>query len=75
MMGVETPIPPVEMNARRPEGRPAADFMEVKKTGMSRKNLIMANFNSKFHCLDVSPGQFMGVIPEQKQHKTAVMHQ
>jgi hypothetical protein len=63
------------INARRPEGRPAAGSMVVKKTGMLQKNLIMSDFNSKFHCLGVCPGQFMSVIPEQKQHKTAGIRQ
>ena len=30
MMGVETPIPPIAMNARRPEGRPAAGIITVE---------------------------------------------
>jgi hypothetical protein len=30
-MGVETPIPPIAMNARRPEGRPAAGIIMVEK--------------------------------------------
>jgi hypothetical protein len=31
MMGVDTPIPPILMNARRPEGRPAAGFRTVNE--------------------------------------------
>ena len=30
-MGVETPIPPIAMDARRPEGRPAAGIFTVEK--------------------------------------------
>jgi len=30
-MGVETPMPPIAMNARRPEGRPAAGIIIVEK--------------------------------------------
>jgi hypothetical protein len=30
-MGVENPVPPVAMNARRPEGRPAAGIVTVEK--------------------------------------------
>ena len=30
-MGVATPIPPIAMNARRPEGRPAAGNITVEK--------------------------------------------
>ncbi len=29
-MGVKTPIPPIAMNARRPEGRPAAGSIRLK---------------------------------------------
>ena len=29
--GIETPIPPIAMNARRPEGRPAAGITTVEK--------------------------------------------
>jgi hypothetical protein len=36
LMGVETPIPPVMINARRPEGRPAAGFWEVKDNFFQR---------------------------------------
>jgi len=31
IMGVETPMPPIAMNARRPEGRPAAGIITVEK--------------------------------------------
>ena len=34
LMGVETPIPPVMINARRPEGRPAAGFWEVEENSL-----------------------------------------
>ena len=34
IMGVETPMPPVRMNARRPEGRPAAGIITVKKSSI-----------------------------------------
>ena len=30
-MGVETPIPPIAMNAHLPEGRPAAGIITVEK--------------------------------------------
>jgi hypothetical protein len=31
MMGADAPIPPVAMNGRRPEGRPAAASISFKK--------------------------------------------
>ena len=31
IMGVETPIPPIAMNAHLPEGRPAAGIITVEK--------------------------------------------
>jgi hypothetical protein len=36
MMGVDTPIPPVMIDARRPEGRPAAGFMTVEENSLIR---------------------------------------
>ena len=30
-MGVETPEPPIAMNVRRPEGRPAAGIITIEK--------------------------------------------
>jgi hypothetical protein len=49
IMGVETPMPPVGMNARRPEGRPAAGIITVEK-------LIL-----NFHGLGKSPDRLMHV--------------